>query len=134
MIVRTAKNYKKMMRSLYLFDAMISSISLEGCKIHDEQSDYDFISNLIEMELSDVVVVTNDVDEYLKKEWDLFLQQKKKITLNLSTMNVFDGDNKYNEFNYLYKLIMYDVVEYEWNESAIGKNNVLKPEWLSIFP
>merc|ERR1712183_540835 len=28
---------------------------------------------------------------------------------------------------------MYDVVKYRWNEPA-GKNNVLKPEWLSIFP
>merc|ERR1712087_425385 len=119
-----------MMRSLYLFDALISGIDLRECNIHDEQSDYDLISKLIEMELNGGVVVSNEFDEYLKNEWDLFLQQKKEIRLKLETMN---DDSRTWKFNHLHKLAMYDVVKYRWNESAVGKVNVMKPEWLSIF-
>ena len=46
-IVRTAKTYQKMMRALFLFDAMISGVDLYQSPITENAADYKLISDLM---------------------------------------------------------------------------------------
>ena len=125
-IVRSARNYAKMMRALYLFDAMISAVDLKKCPIKEKQSDFDLLSSLFDWTLSGGDAASSELDSYLKNEWNLFLQKREYITLNIYYMSLY--------FESLPKLIMFNVVLPGWNGAAKDQDNVLKPEWLSMFP
>ena len=124
-IVQSAKNYAKTMRALYLFDVMLSGVSLENCKIRLEASDCQLIWKLVESELRGVVGAVTEFDEYLKTEWKLFLQSKEKIILKWWNIK--------REFELLSDFVAFDLV-YNAGEVPNGKDNVLKAEWISIFP
>ena len=117
-IVSSAKDYRRMMRALFLFDAMISGVWMADCNIKLEAADCKLIQKLIESE--------SKFDEYVTKEWCLFLQSKEEIMLDLYEMQ--------REFHILSSLVVSDLVRYEVDEAAKGNNNVLKTEWISIFP
>ncbi len=125
LIVRTAKNYEKMIRALYLFDAMISGVDMDGCPLKEEQSDFDLLSELIEFTVNERGGGVTDFDSYLKNEWKLFIQNRTEITLKLYYLK--------HEFQSLSKLVMFNVM-YNSNKTANGKDNVLRPEWISMFP
>ena len=124
-IVRSAKNYRQMLRALFFFDAMISGVYLSGCKIEPTAADYALIEKLIDSELNGGVDAVTEFDEYLKKEWALFLQSKREIKLEWNCVKYF-GE--------LSKLIATDLRKYEKNEAAKGNYKVFKAEWMSIFP
>ena len=124
-IVRSARNYAKMMRALYLFDAMISAVDLDRCPIKEKQSDFDLLSSLFDWTLSGGDAASSELDSYLKNEWNLFLQKREEIKLNIYWMKRY--------LQSLSKLIMFNVVRNEY-ETAKDQDNVLKPEWLSMFP
>ena len=124
--VKSAKNFAKTVRALYLFDAMISGVSLFNCNITEEQSDFNLLSKLFALTLSKGGVVSSDYDLYVKNEWILFLQKRETIQLDLEYMN--------QDLKILSKLIMFNVVDNKWDETAKDQDNVLKPEWLSMFP
>lgn len=98
----------------------------EQCKIKPEAADCELLQKLIESELSGGDGAVTEFDEYLKKEWSLFLETKQQIKVNWRQMN--------EEYKILSKLIVFDLVEYEEGEAAKGNDNVLKGEWISIFP
>ena len=95
---------------------MISGAATES---KNEQSDYNLILNLIESTVNGGDVETADFDEYLKREWSLFLEKKREIKLNMMCL---DLDSKI-----LSKLIMFNVVRNQIY-AANGKDNVLRPE------
>ena len=123
LVVQTAKNYNKMMRALFLFDAMISGVLL-GEKIKPRSTDYELLSNLIELTLNGDIAAS-ELDSYLKDEWNLFIQRKEEIILDLHALD--------KGFQSLSDLVMFNV-RYNWSGKAVQKDNVPKPEWLSIFP
>ena len=127
-IVRSARNYAKMMRALYLFDAMISAVNVnpDYCPIKEKQSDFDLLSSLFDWTLSGGDAASSELDSYLKNEWNLFLQKREVIKLNIHEMN--------KHLQSLSKLIMFNVVKQGRNGTAKDQHNVLKPEWLSMFP
>ena len=134
-IVQNAKNYRKMIRAFYLFDAMISGVDMFECPLKEKQSDFDLLSDLIKFTLNESDGGFTDFDLYLKNEWKLFLQNKTEITVNLRWLNDY--------FQSLSKLVMFNVVRnggYDaergglWSDTANGKDNVLRPEWISMFP
>ena len=114
------------MRALFLFDAMISGVHLDDCKIEPKAADCELLQKLIESELSGGDGAVTEFDEYLKKEWSLFLETKQQIKVNLW------GTNR--DYKILSKLIVFDLVEYQRGEAAKGNDNVLKGEWISLFP
>ncbi len=125
LIVRTAKNYRKMIRALYLFDAMVSGVDMRGCPLREEQSDFDLLSELIEFTVNERGGGVTDFDSYLKNEWKLFIQNRTEIKLHLHQLKI--------HFQSLSKLVMFNVVDNE-KKTANGKDNVLRPEWISMFP
>ena len=148
-IVKTANNYEQLMRALFLFDAMISGVSLEDCRIKPKSTDYNLVRKLIDSELNGGVDADPEFDEYLKKEWDLFLQSKQEIVLKLGQIQMY--------FGILSKIVVYDLVKYgkfeepdqedifskfglidlvmsSDSEVGKGKTNIFKAEWISIFP
>jgi len=125
-IVRSARNYAKMMRALYSFDAMISAVNLEKCPIKEKQSDFDLLSSLFDWTLSGGDAASSELDSYLKNEWNLFLQKREEIKLNIWRMK--------KHLQSISKLIMFNVVFHGYSGTAKDQDNVLKPEWLSMFP
>ncbi len=125
-IVRSARDYSGILRALYMFDAMISGVNVHMGNIKEAESDYELISKLIESELNGGAVVSTEFDGYLKNEWDLFLQNKEKLRFDLSRMRRY--------FKRLSNLVAFSLREYKENEPVVGKDNVLKAEWMSIFP
>lgn len=130
-IVRTANNYRKMMRALFLFDTMISGVPLStklfsGCKIEPTMEDYELLQKLIHSDLSGGIGAVADFDEYLKNEWALFLRSKEEIVLNWSYVR--------KDFYVLSNLVVFNLVQYKHHKAAKGMNNVLKVKWLSLFP
>ena len=126
-IVQNAKNYRKMIRAFYLFDAMISGVRMGNeCPLKEKQSDFDLLSDLIKFTLNESDGGFTDFDLYLKNEWKLFLQNKTEITVNLHYLKEY--------FQSLSKLVMFNVVDYDEDDTANGKDNVLRPEWISMFP
>ena len=125
-IVRTAKNYQKMIRALYLFDAMISGVDMQFCGLQEKDSDFVLISDLVNETLKGNDSGFNQFDLYLQNEWKLFLQNKKEVILDMSRIDC--------HFQTLSKVVLFKVVEYEREDIPNGKDNVLKPEWLSMFP
>ena len=125
-IVRSAKNYQKIMRTLFLFDALISDVYLDdACKVKAGMEECDLMQRLIELQMSDGLTAVEEFDEYLKKEWTLFLQSKKEIIMNLVYIH---GD-----FDTLSKVVVFDLVN-NFRQHAKGNDNVFKAEWISIFP
>ncbi|MCP4477426.1 MAG: hypothetical protein GY818_04980 [Planctomycetaceae bacterium] len=124
-IVRTAKTYQKMMRALFLFDAMISGVDLRESPITENAADYKLISDLMEWTLNGGDGGSMELDLYLKNEWNLFRRNREEIKLNLRLMN--------RRLKSLSKLVMFNVVE-NYKKTANGMDNVLKPEWIPIFP
>ena len=126
-IVKNAKNYRKMMRALFLFDAMTSGVELgKESKIKPEAADYELLRKLIDSELNGGIDVVAEFDEYVKREWKLFLQSKEKVELNFRYI--------WNDFKILSKLVVYDLVEYKEDEAAKGNVNIFKAEWIFLFP
>lgn len=124
-VVETAKNYRKELRTLYLFDAMITATPMWKSKVKESSSEYELLSKLIALELKNEMADSLEFDEFFKMEWSLFLQNKTEIKIKLCWLNKY--------FQTLWKLIMYDVV-YNYGRRPNGNENVLKPEWLSMFP
>jgi len=101
---------------------MISGVYIQdGMTMSDLE--YDFISNLINLSLEKKDIASLGFDEYLKTEWDLYRQNKDEIVLDLFALD--------HGFKSLYKIIVFNVVR---NEHQTPKDNVFKPEWISIFP
>ena len=127
-IVRNARNYRKMMRTFYLFDAMLSGVtrvSMSGCAVQETESDFALLSDLIRLTLDESHGDFADFDLYLKNEWKLFLQNKEKIVLNLDRLKGY--------FKVMSKLVMFNVVNNR-RKTVNGKDNVMKGEWISMFP
>ena len=126
-IVKNAKNYRKMMRALFLFDAMISGVELgEESKIKAEAADYELLRKLIDSELNGGIGAIAEFDEYVKREWKLFLQSKEDVELNYYDIS--------KDFKILSKLVVYNLVEYKKNGAAKGNDNIFKAEWISLCP
>ena len=125
-IARTAKNYRKMMHSLYLFDAMISGVKVGSrFKMKIGQTECDLIANLINLTLQSGDIGSSVFDDYLEKEWDLFVQNRRHIILDLFRLDEY--------FQSLSQLIMFSVEE-NGSSTVKGKDNVIRPEWISMFP
>ena len=125
-IVNTAKDYAKTMRAFYLFDTTLSGVEPHfDYPVKDDQGDCDLIFNLMDWAMKNDGVDTVQLDSYLKNEWKLFLQKKQEIRLDLWYIC------RYHELMSI--RIFYNVV-YNRHETANGKDNVLKPEWISRFP
>ena len=124
-IVKSAKNYTNSMRALYLFDAMISAVYQAGIRKEGDASDYQLISKLMQWTLSGGVVGSSEIDEYIKKEWTLYLQNKKTIDLNLLYMNA--------HYKSMSKLVMFNVKKIT-DGVVEGNDNMLRTEWISMFP
>merc|ERR1712156_1266741 len=105
--------------------AMISAVDLDDCPIKEKKSDFDLLSSLFDWTLSGGDAASSELDSYLKNEWNLFLQKREEIKLSLFHI----GRNLQS----LSKLIMFNVVD-NYGETAKDQDNVLKPEWLSMFP
>ena len=113
------------MHALYLFDAMISGVDTRRLKIKDNDSDKELIEKLIEKEISGGGSGIMEFDDYLQREWMLFLETKTEIYLNFFDMR--------NYFNVLPELVMFKVVRND-KKAVIGNDNILRPKWISIFP
>lgn len=122
-IIRTAKKYEAIIHALHSFDSIISGI--EQLNSRESPSDKALISNLLNLKLNGDALDETEYDEYLLNEWNIFLQQREVIHLKLRLM-----DESYPS---LAELLMYDVVDNKWKK-ANGKDNVLRSQWLSIFP
>ena len=125
-MVLTAKNYQNAMRSLYLFDAMISGVEQhykDGMKANE--SDCDLIRNLMEWTLNGGDCGSSNIDSYLKKEWKLFLIKKNEIKLRLYQLK--------RDYQSLSELVVFKLVK-NTNRGADGKENVLNPKWIQMFP
>ena len=121
LIVETAKNYEVAMRALYAFDAMISGVAhFKQYKVTANKSERKFISNLINGHVDSM-----KLDLFLKNEWNLFVQKKKEIVLNMGRLNDYS--------NSLLDLIMNDMVKGKSIEPK-GNENLFKTEWISTFP
>ena len=126
-IVRTAKDYRNMLRALFLFDAMISGVVLlKDFQMKPEAADCELLQKLIESELSGGNGAVTEFDEYLKKEWNIFLQSKTEIVLKWQNIS--------EDFDVLSKLVVFGLVKYKKDEAPKGNVNVLKSQWISIFP
>jgi len=121
--VLNPKNYQKQLQCLYLFDLMLSGGSLDGSTLKEEQSDVDWLAKLITLTLSGGDIGTMGFDDYLQREWRLFLQNKTEITLDLYNM--------YDYFKKLSTLIMSNVVK---TKNPKGMDNVMRTDVASMFP
>ena len=81
-IVENAKNYRKLVHSLYAFDAMISGVDMFTDKMDLNKNDFKLISKLFEVTLGGGDVVLSDLDSYLTDEWALFRQNRKEIKID----------------------------------------------------
>ena len=77
------------MRALYLFDAMISGVQQYGYEKECDETDYEFISNLMNWTLNGDDIGHSETDWFIKNEWNLFLQKKKSIKLGLYLINKY---------------------------------------------
>ena len=131
-IVKTAQNYQKAMRSLYLFDWMISDSGVaDNIDVKEEPRDKEFIANLFDFSLNSVGTLA--VDPYLRKDCELFLQQKETVTLKL--------DKIFENLRNMSKLVLHNIVKRGCSRSLSSKNpppkgndNVVRAEWLHLFP
>ena len=123
LIVQSTKNYSRMLRALYLFDAMISGVLLGG-ELSATESDVNLLSKLIASTLNGEIDNT-PFDMYLKDEWNLFIQRKQEIFLDLYALD--------NDFELVCDLVMYKV-QRNWSAKAVGNENIFRTQWLSIFP
>merc|ERR1712083_1107194 len=114
------------MRALYLFDAMISGVEQWEFKKECDETNYELISNLMSWTLNGDDIGHSETDWFIKNEWNLFLQKKKSIKLELDLINEY--------YHSLSELVVFKAVENKKEETVNGKDNVLKPEWLSLFP
>lgn len=132
-MVGSAKTYKKMVRSFYLFDAMVSGVPMNTCPVEETQEDFELLSALLTMNEGDDKPVV--LDSFLWNEWKLFLRNKKEIKLDLASLDYY--------FPLLSKLVMFNV---DWNgggKRVDGKwcdwfdtcmnerDNVLRTKWMS---
>ena len=123
-IVKTAKNYQKVMRALYMFDWMIgASTGLDRLRFKEERRDSEVISNIFDLSLNSKGTLA--VDPYLKKDCELFLQ--KKETVRMEMHDIFENTK------IMSKLVLYKIVRNR-NSTPNGYDNVIRPEWLSMFP
>lgn len=126
-VVQSAKNYERIMRALFLFDAMIFGVRLgNDCTVEVDATDCMLIQNLIDSELRNDACAVKEFDEYLEQEWNLFLQRKEAIVLDLQEIN--------RHFQILSKIVVHDLVEFVDNQVPKENDNVLRKEWISIFP
>merc|ERR1712154_200079 len=65
-------------------------------------------------------------DTYLWNDCRLFLERKEAVTLDLCMIN--------RNFEYLHELVFYNVIKNENDECVKEMDNVMRPEWLSMFP
>merc|ERR1712113_1379599 len=86
-IVQNAKSYFNIIRSLFLFDALLSGVHLYEMNIKESALDYDMISTLIEMTLNGNLGAQTQFDSYVIAEWMLFTQNKKEIVLEMSSID-----------------------------------------------
>ena len=92
-----------------------------------DQAEKKLVSDLINMTLHGGNIDFMDLDLYIKNEWNLFLQNKREIVLNLWRLNT--------GFKSISDLIFYRVTRYHGSYlTPKGNHNVLKPEWLKLFP
>ena len=125
--MKTARNYQKVLRALYLFDWMISaSGGFDNLGISEEPGDSEVISNIFGLSLNSVGAIA--VDPYLKKECELFLQKKETVTLNM--YKIIENKSRISNMS---KLLLYNVVNNGTSEPK-EHDNVIRPEWISIFP
>ena len=115
-----------MIRSMYLFDALISGVSMSGCGIEETEEDFKLLSELISVTVAGKGNGFKGFDMYLRDEWRVFIDSKQEVVLRMYRI--------YNYFEILSKLVLYNVEEYGYVDIPNGKDNVIKPEWLSMFP
>ena len=128
-IAKTAKNYAKTMKAFYLFDAMLSGVYFGyDCPMKEEQTDCDLIFNLMDWTKKSDGMDAVHLDFYLQNEWKLFLQNKEEIMLDLPWID--------NYYKLMSKCVFHNVVNVMAVNygTASGKHNVLKSEWISMFP
>jgi len=123
-IVSTARDYRKLLRGLYVFDAMISGVRVIRGDIKGMAADSKLIGNLMEWKLCDGDFRTTAFDSYLIDGWDLFLQNKKEVLFNLDVIE--------RSFQSLSNLMLFGVVNNE-NSTANGNDNMFRHESLLIF-
>ena len=125
-IVKTAKNYQKVIRALYLFDCMISkkkSVQMDNISVKETPQDSDLISSLFDFSLNSTG--TTALDSYLKRDCELFLQKKETVTLSMRKIFYY--------LKNMSKLMLYNIVE-NYETGIKGMDNVIRPEWISCFP
>ena len=138
------KNYEKKLRKFYIFDLVLSGAKLGNASVEIKQFDVDWLSKLISLTLSGGDIGSLGLDDYLQREWRLFLQNKREITLRL---NHFD---QLQDFKLFAELIMENVVKTHENKKKNnvigsdcflkvlhkpkGKDNVIRTDRTAIFP
>merc|ERR550525_2145198 len=106
---------------------MISGVIQGRFKKECDETDYELISKLMDWTLNGGDIGNSEIDWFLQNEWKLFLLRKRKeIKLNLGLID--------KQYHSLSELVVFKVVEYRKNDTANGKDNVLRPEWISMFP
>ena len=133
-VVENATDYGNVMRGLHFFDAMVSGIRLAWKSKYAfnhyqqeiNQSDHELISNLMDWTLNGENIESSAIDEFIKNEWTLFLQKKKTLKVDLFLLS--------RNYENLWDLILFNLVNPGDNGSVTGNDNVVRPEWISMFP
>ena len=120
-IVKNAKNYHKTVHALYVFDAMLSGVACSGSETQVTDADIELISALMDLRMKGDDGSYSKYDSYVIDEWDLFLVNKEEIRLDTYSLG--------NYFKSMSRLFMYNVRIYNG-----GNDNLVKPEWLWMFP
>ena len=135
-IIPTAQNFQQWFHALYIFDAMISAQSLDAGilqNINILSSDILIVRKLLGYSLNMLSVkkkseFLEEVDGYIINNWQIYLNQKTQIKINMSMLDYHYGS--------LSDLIIYSIKEAkEYDKIDDGDLlNVLNTKICKIFP
>ena len=105
--VDSSSNFKKFMKALYFFDAMLSDVYLQR-----------FVPNADRKVLNKLLTqtATNDIDAYIVQTFGLYLQRKTEIKIHLGWLDDF--------YKALNDLIVENIEETEEDKNDINLLNV----------
>ena len=90
-MVKSCKNYRKFVTALYLFDAMISGINVDGVRegVRVKQQEYTFqlLTILMNFTLEDADFEYSRFDNFMNGEWKLFRLRREEIILDLALLD-----------------------------------------------
>merc|ERR1712062_217261 len=101
---------------LHSFDVVLSALSQNLEDFTDCLTDKKIIGNLINLKLNSNPEMKIKVDDYILNEWDLFLEKREVIDLDLTLLH--------QNYCNVADIVMYNVVDNEL-DIANGMDNVL---------